>query len=170
MTAPAEVTRSMPKHEPPRIHVTASTREAAQRQYWRHVANRACLAILADQRHPVLTARQGSTDSTRPPQEAPHPGPGTDLYRVRVEPIQINDTETDWLQFDLLAEPTRPGNVLTLATLRDWPAPQSTEVLFRYWSARQQLVRRDGLSGDIVYLFEILLWPHAEEMLWAMGN
>lgn len=165
----------MPKYEP-RIIVTASSREAAQRQYWRHVANRACLAILADQRHPVLTARQGSTDSTRPPQEPPRPGIGTDLFRVRAEPIQIEipgteTIQTDWLDIDLLVQPDllSEGNRLTLMCLRDWPAPQSAEVLFRYDSTNRTLARRSGLSGDVVYLFEMLLYPWAAVMLDVMG-
>ena len=160
---------TMPTAPPqPAIVVTAPNAEAAQRQYWRHVANRACLAILADQRHPVLSARQGRTDPTRGPNHPPRPIIGGDVFQVRVEPIQINDTLTDWLSFDLLVQPTRPGNILTLAVLRDWPTPQSGDVLFRYDSHRQQLRPKPGLSGDMVYLFEMLLWPHAEEMLDAM--
>ncbi|MDP9763857.1 hypothetical protein [Deinococcus enclensis] len=160
---------TMPKAPPqPAIVVTAPNAEAAQRQYWRHVANRACLAILADQRHPVLTARQGRTDPTRGPNHPPRPIIGGDVFQVRAEPIQINDTVTDWLSFDLLVQPTRPGNILTLAVLRDWPAPTTTEPLFKYRNHLNTFERRTGLSGDMVYLFEMLLWPHAQEMLDAM--
>lgn len=164
----------MPKTEP-RIIVKVPSREAAQRQYWRHVANRACLALLADQRHPILTARQGSTKSTRPPLEPPRPGVGSDVFRVRAEPIQIElpgeTLQTDWLELDMLVKPEllSQGNRLTLEVLREWPAPKSSEVLFRYWETRHQLVRRDGLSGDVVYLFEILLYPFAADLLEAMG-
>lgn len=163
----------MPKTEP-RIIVTASNREAAQRQYWRHVANRACLAILADVREPVLTARQGSTHPTRGPEAPPRPSIGTDTFKVRAEPIQIEmqgqTIQTDWLEIDLLVRPSNPANILTLAVLRDWATPQSGDVLFRYDSHRQQLRPKSGLSGDVVYLFEMLLWPHADELLEALGG
>lgn len=157
---------TMPKAPPqPAIVVTAPTAEAAQRQYWRHVANRACLAILADQRHPVLTARQGTTTPTRGSEHPPRSQIGSDVFHVRVEPILINETVTDWLQLDLLVKPTRPGNVLTLAVLRDWPSPATTEPLFKYRSHLKTFERRTGLSGDMVYLFQMLLWPHAQTML-----
>ena len=170
---PAEVT--MPKAPPqPAIVVAAPNSEAAQRQYWRHVANRAALAILADQRHPVLTAQHGSTNPTRGPEHPPRPTIGSDVFRVRAEPIQIElpgqTLQTDWLTLDMLVRPTRPGNVLTLATFRDWPTPQSPDVLFKYRSHLKTLERRTGLSGDIVYLFQMLLWPHARDMLDAMGG
>lgn len=157
----------------PHIIVTASTREIAQRQYWRHVANRACLSILADTRLPLLTARQGTTDSTRGPEHPPRPGVGGDVFRVRAEPIEIQmpgeTLQTDWLELDMLVRPTRPGNVLTLACVRDWLTPQSGDVLFRYDRQRRQLRPRPGLSGDVVYLFEILLYPHAGHLLAVMG-
>lgn len=40
----------------PALRVVVPTEQAAQRQFWRHVANRLCLAILADAREPLLTA------------------------------------------------------------------------------------------------------------------
>jgi len=42
--------------------------------------------------------------------------------------------------------------VPTLATLRTWPPLQSPQVLFRYGQERRQLIRRDGLSEDVVSL------------------
>ena len=37
----------------PRIQLQVATQRTAREQYWRHVANRTCLAILADHRTPL---------------------------------------------------------------------------------------------------------------------
>lgn len=155
---------------PPDIVVTASSPEAAQRQYWRHVANRACLAILADHRHPALTARPGRPGATRGPNQPPRPVPGSNVFYVRAEPIQINDAVTRHLSLNLLVQPTQPGNILTLAALRDWPAATTTEPVFKYRSHLQTFERRTGITGDVIYLFELLLWPHAQDLLNAMTS
>jgi hypothetical protein len=156
-----------------RMTVKVPNREAAQRQFWRHVANRTCLAVLADARYPASTPRPG-TDSTRPPLEAPRAPVGSDVFRVRAEPIGIQLagqlTQTQPLELAVLVWPRTPGTRLTLATLRDWPTPETTEPLFRYRAHHQTFERRTGLSGDIVYLFETLLAPHAAELLGAMGS
>lgn len=164
----------MPELSPPAIIIAVPDRDSAQRQFWRHVANRACLSILADNRCPFWTPPQHSADPTRPPQHAPRTPPGGDLFEVRVDTIQLTlgaspPILTTPLTLLMLVALTGEGNRLTLAALRDWPAPKTAEPLFRYWDTRRQLVRRDGLSGDVVYLFEMLLAPHAAELLNAMG-
>jgi len=62
----------------------------------------------------------------------------------------------------VLVAPSGEVSARTLATLRTWP-PQ---VLFRYGQERRQLIRKDGLSGDVVFLFEELLKPYREQ-LWG---
>lgn len=158
----------------PRLTVQATDHAAAQRQLWRHVVNRAALAILADARLPDALPPLTVPASTRPPEDAPRIPLGGDRYRVRAEPIGITlgGTLRRTLPLDLIVwvAPTSPGNRLTLATLRDWPAPQTTEPLFRYDSHRGQLRPRPGLSGDMVALFEVLLAPHARELLAALDG
>ncbi|MBI0447196.1 hypothetical protein [Deinococcus sp. DB0503] len=161
----------------PALRVVVPTEQAAQRQFWRHVANRLCLAILADAREPLLTARTGSTDPTRAPNAEPRTPVGSDVFRVQVESIELQVGSsrivrvTEPLDFPFLVHPSLlPGVAqrLALATLRGWPAPTTTEPLFPYMRDRQQFRVRPGLSGDMVALFETLLAPHAALLLDAM--
>lgn len=162
---------------PSPLRVAVPTSPAAQRQFWRHVANRLCLAILADARQPVLTAHTGSASSTRGPDAPPRPQIGSDVFEVRAESIELQIGTgrvihvTDPLAFQVLVTPgVLPGLAqrLALETLRDWPTPTTTEPLFPYMRDRQQFRVRPGLSGGMVTLFEVLLEPHARRLLSAM--
>ncbi|AZI44255.1 hypothetical protein EHF33_15295 [Deinococcus psychrotolerans] len=86
------------------------------------------------------------------------------------EPVQILYGErtiiTAPLRLKVLVAPSGEASVRTLATLRTWPTPQSPQVLFRYGQEWRQLIRKDELSGDMVFLFEQLLKLHAKQ-LWA---
>jgi len=109
--------------------VVVLNRDAAQSQFWRHVSNRAALSILANNRHPVLTSHS-SAYSPRTPI-------GSDTFACPVESIDI----------------------LTLADQRAWPESKTAEPLFRYSADRQEFRRREGLSDDVLALFEALLRP-----------
>lgn len=164
----------LPTYTPPHLQLIAATGPAAQRQYWRHVANRACLALLADTRELPLRV-PSAADSTEPPDEAPRVQVGTDVFLVRVEPVMYSIASarpitTAPLRLRLHVLPDALMDRLQLQTLRAWPPQSSTEPLFRYHRAQQRLVTRDGLSGDMVALFERLLAPHAGEMLRAFGG
>ncbi len=161
----------------PTLRLAVPASQAAQRQYWRHVANRLALAILADAREPILTARTGSTNPTRAPSAPPRAPVGSDVYLLRAEPVELHLTATRAV---IITEPlmlrvfVHPGVLpgvaqrLALATLREWPTPTTTEPLFPYMRDRQQFRVRPGLSGDMVALFETLLAPHAADLLAAM--
>ncbi|WP_293913721.1 hypothetical protein [Deinococcus sp.] len=164
----------MPTYTPPHLRLIAATGPAAQRQYWRHVANRLALSVLADSRELPLRA-PGAADSTQPPHEAPRVQVGTDVFLVRVEPVMYSVASarpitTAPLRLRLHVLPDALMDRLQLQALRAWPPQTTTEPLFRYHCARQRLVTRDGLSGDMVALFERLLAPHAGEMLRAFGG
>ena len=160
-------------HDPPtqpKIQLQVATQRTAQEQYWRHVANRTCLAILADHRTPLGMARLTKIPSTRGRDQAGSKRAGSEVFDVHVEPVQFSCGErmiiTAPLRLEVLVAPSGEANVRTLASLRMWPTPQSAQVLFRYGRERRQLIRKDGLSGDVVFLFEQLLKPHTAQ-LWA---
>ena len=92
------------------------------------------------------------------------------MFLVEAEIVQILHRErtiiTAPLRLKVLVAPSREASVRTLTTLRTWPTPQTPQVLFRYSRERRQLIRKDGLSGDVVFLFEELLKPHTAQ-LWA---
>ncbi|WP_339098289.1 hypothetical protein WDJ50_18600 (plasmid) [Deinococcus sp. VB142] len=156
------------------VVVGARTPRAAQREYWRHVANRACLAILADHRLPAVPARP-SAPSTTPPTNPPRPPVGGDVFLVQAEAIQLTIsgslTQTQPLALEMVVNPEHLSLAarLSLQTLREWPTPQTIDPLFKYRRSTFGFERRAGLSGDMIMLFEELLRPHAAEMLWAMG-
>lgn len=68
------------------------------------------------------------------------------------------------LRLKVLRTPSGEASVQTLATLRTWSTPPSPQMLFRYRPELMRLVRQDGLSGDVVFLFEQLLKPHAAQL------
>ena len=154
----------------PKIQLQVATQRTAQEQYWRHVANRTCLAILADHRTPLGTAPLTMISSTRGRDQAGSKRAGSEVFDVHVEPVQLLYQErtiiTAPLRLKVLVAPSGEASVRTLATLRTWPTPPSPQVLFRYGQERRQLIRKDGLSGDVVFLFEELLKPHTAQ-LWA---
>ena len=157
-------------HDAPKIQLQVATQRTAQEQYWRHVANRTCLAILADHRTPLGTAPLTMIPSTRGRDQAGSKQAGSKVFDVHVEPVQFLYQErtiiTAPLRLKVLVAPSGEASMRTLATLRTWPPPQSPQVLFRYGRERRQLIRKDGLSGDVVFLFEQLLKPHTAQ-LWA---
>ena len=61
----------------PEIQLKVAIRRAAQEQYGRHVANRLCLAILADNRTPLGAGQLTFTHSTRGRDQAPSKKAGT---------------------------------------------------------------------------------------------
>ncbi|WP_288404931.1 hypothetical protein, partial [uncultured Deinococcus sp.] len=112
--------------------------------------------------------------TTTPPDGPPRVLPGGDVFRVRVDPLGIavagRVITTPRFDFDLPVRPEGEGAQVTLRTLRGWPAPTTAEPLFRYRSNLRQLARRDGLSGDMVALFEALLAPYAQTLLDALKS
>lgn len=152
--------------------IEVATHEAAQRQFWRHVANRACLAILADARVPLI--RVGAAQGTKPPQTVKNVV-GAEVYVVKAESIEIkidnltNKTQPIEIEVAINTNILSRGSIMTLDTIKMWSTPKTPEILFKYWSTRKQLVRREGLSGDVIYLFEELLRPHAKEILNALS-
>lgn len=158
----------------PRLRVRVPDREAAQRQLWRHAANRLCLSILADVRLPADLPRLTVPASTTAPTEPPRTPLGGDVFRVRAEPLEIvlggRTLTTAPLVLPVRVAPTGQGARLTLATLRDWPAQLTPEPLFRFDSHRGLLRPKPGLSGDMVALFEGLLAPHARDLLDALDG
>jgi hypothetical protein len=157
----------------PEIQLKVAIRRAAQEQYGRHVANRLCLAILADRRTPIGEAQLTSTHSTRGRDQTVGRKAGDDFFYTRVEPVQLLYGEriilTSPLSLKVWVKPEAEGSRLTLAMLRTWPTPKTPEVLYRYRRDLQSLERKPGLSGDLVHLFAELLKPHQAEMLRAMN-
>lgn len=156
------------------VVIGARTPQAAQREYWRHVANRACLAILADSRLPAVPPRPVAPSST-PPSGPPRPVVGGDVFLVQAEAIQLTIsgklTQTQPLTLEMRVDPAQlsvPAR-LSLQTLREWPTPQTVDALFKYRRGTFGFERRRGLSGDMITLFEELLRPHAAELLGALG-
>lgn len=156
----------------PEILLRAPTRRTAIELYWKHVANRLCLAILADHRTPLGEAKLTFVHSTRGRDQAGSKPVGSDVFFVKAEPVQILYGErtliTAPLRLKVLVRPEGEASIRTLATLRTWSTPRTTDVLYRYRRDLQAFERKAGLSGDIVYLFEELLRPHASEMLTAL--
>lgn len=156
----------------PELLIRVPSRDAALLQFRRHIINRLALALLADQRLEFVTAPRLSTDPTRPPQHAPAFGPRPDLYDVRVDSLAVQLPgvcfETDPLRLTVWAHPEMLPNASTRLSLaafqgrgtHDGFQTTSTEPIYRYRPDRGQLRRRDGLSGDVVYLFQLLLVPH----------
>ncbi|WP_394649451.1 hypothetical protein [uncultured Deinococcus sp.] len=173
-TAPYTLDALTDPPAPPQLIVVVPDHAAALRQLWRHVANRACLAILADARLPTGSPSLTVPHTTTPPDGPPRVLPGGDVFRVRVDPLGIavagRIITTPRLDIDLPVRPEGEGAQVTLRTLRGWPAPKTPDPLFRYWAVRRQLVRRDGLSGDVVALFETLLAPYARTLLDALDS
>jgi len=162
-------------HDPPtqpKIQLVVATQRTAQEQYWRHVANRTCLAILADDRMPLGIERLTVVHSTRARNQAGSKRAGSDVFFVEAEPVQILYQErtimTAPLRLKVLVAPGGEASVRTLATLRTWPTPRTPQVLFRYAQDQRQLIRKNGLSGDVVFLFEQLLEPHKKQLWGAM--
>lgn len=157
--------------------ICVPSRDAALLQFRRHITNRLALAILADQRLEFVTAPRISSDATRPPQDAPTFGPRPDVYDVRVDPLAFQLPggvyfETDALRLVVNAHPGLLPNASTRLTLErfqgrwnhDGFQTTSTEPIYSYQAERGQLRRRPGLSGDVAYLFQLLLAPHFEEI------
>lgn len=160
----------------PELLIRVPSRDAALLQFRRHIINRLALAILADQRLPLPAAPRLSTNPTRPPLAAPVPGQRSDVYDVRVDPlaVQLPDAsfETDPLRLAVAAHPGTLPNASTRLTLAEfqgrgkYPGFQTTssEPVYRYQAERGQLRRHEGLSGDVIYLFQLLLTPHFWEI------
>jgi len=156
--------------------IRVPSRDAALLQFRRHVTNRLALAILADQRLEFVTAPRLSTDPTRPPQAPPTFGPRSDVYDVRIDPLAIQlpnaDFETDPLRLAVDAHPGTLPSVSTRLTLFEFQGrwqyegfkTTSPEPIYRYQAERGQFRRREGLSGDVVYLLSLLLKPHFWEI------
>lgn len=157
----------------PEIQLKVAIRRAAQEQYGRHVADRLCLAILADNCMPLGEGQLTFAHSTRGRDQAPSKKAGGDIFYTKVEPVQLLYGErtivTSPLSLKVRVKPESEGGRITLATLRTWPTPKTPEVLYRYWRDLQSLERKPGLSGDLVHLFEELLKPHRVELLRAMN-
>lgn len=157
----------------PEIQLKVAIRRAAQEQYGRHVANRLCLAILADNRTPFGQDQLTLTRSTRGRDQAGSKKAGGNIFYVKIEPVGLLYGErrilTSPLSLKVLVNPEAEGSRVTLATLRTWPTPKTPEVLYRYRRDLQSLERKPGLSGDLVHLFEGLLKPHQAELLRAMN-
>lgn len=156
----------------PEISLRAHIRRTAIELYWKHVANRTCLSILADNRTPLGKAKLTFVHSTRGRDQAGSKKAGSDVFFVKAEPVQILYGErtviTAPLHLEVRVLPKGEASIQTLATLRTWPTPRSTDVLYRYRRDLQAFERKAGLSGDMVYLFEELLRPHRAELLAAL--
>ena len=158
---------------PPDIVLRAPIRRTAIELYRKHVMNRMGLAILADSRTPLGEAKLTFMPSTRGRDQAGSKPVGSDVFVVKVEPVQLLYGErtiiTAPLHLKVLVMPEGEASRVTLATLRTWPTPRTTEVLYRYRRDLQTFERKAGLSGDMVHLFEELLRPHQAKLMSALN-